>query len=64
MSTGLTIRRDAALDLVSLGAYKAGSDAKLDAALARIDDIETFLKQGKLERSEFADTCAQLAEVV
>jgi type III secretion protein N (ATPase) len=51
-------------DLVSLGAYKRGSDAKLDDALARIDAIEAFLKQGKLERSSLEDTIARLTDLV
>jgi type III secretion protein N (ATPase) len=48
-------------DLVSLGAYKKGSDPRLDAALARIDGIEAFLRQGKHERSSLEDTVAKLA---
>lgn len=32
-------------DLVALGAYKAGSDPRLDAAMAKIAAIEAFLKQ-------------------
>jgi len=55
---------EAKRDLVSLGAYKAGSDAKLDAALARIDGIEAFLKQGKREHSSFEDTVRQLHSVI
>ncbi len=33
-------------DLVSIGAYKTGSNPKLDAALGKIDQIHDFLKQG------------------
>jgi len=55
---------EAKRDLVSLGAYKAGSDAKLDAALARIAGIEAFLKQGKREHSSFEDTVRQLHSVI
>lgn len=50
-------------DLVLLGAYKKGSDAKLDAALARIDGIEAFLRQGMKEPSAFDDTLSALARV-
>ena len=32
-------------DLVALGAYAHGSNPRLDAALARIDRIESFLRQ-------------------
>ncbi len=33
-------------DLVSIGAYKAGTNSKLDYALKKIDDINGFLMQG------------------
>ena len=33
-------------DLVSIGAYKAGTNPKLDYALSKIDGIERFLTQG------------------
>ena len=51
-------------DLVSLGAYKKGSDPKLDHALAKIDAIEAFLRQGRHERTRFEDTVALLAKLV
>ncbi len=50
-------------DLVSLGAYKKGSDARLDRALTKIDAIEAFLRQGRLERTPFAETVAQLGRL-
>ncbi len=49
-------------DLVTLGAYKAGSDPKLDDALAHIDAIEAFLKQARTEHSSFDDTHAALVQ--
>lgn len=51
-------------DLVLLGAYKKGSDPKLDAAIARIDGIEAFLRQGQKEPSAFDKTLSELARVV
>ena len=33
-------------DLVSIGAYKAGTNPKLDYALSKIDGINDFLTQG------------------
>lgn len=51
-------------DLVALGAYKKGSDPRLDAALARIDGIEAFLRQGRNERAPFDATLAHLARIV
>lgn len=43
-------------DLVSLGAYKAGSDPALDAAIARMPAIEAFLRQRPETRCETDDT--------
>jgi type III secretion protein N (ATPase) len=51
-------------DLVLLGAYKKGSDPQLDAALARIEKIEAFLRQGQKEPSPFAETLARLRQAV
>ncbi len=50
-------------DLVSLGAYKKGSDARLDRALAKLDAIEAFLRQGRHERAPFAETIAALGKL-
>ena len=47
-------------DLVSLGVYKAGSDPKLDAALQRIDRIESFLKQSREESTTLDETIQAL----
>jgi len=55
---------EAKRDLVSLGAYKKGSDPKLDDALRRIDAIEAFLRQGVDERSSFDETVAKLDSLV
>ncbi len=55
---------EAKRDLVSLGAYRAGSDPKLDDALARIESIEGFLRQGKHEASPFDATRAAMSRLV
>ena len=55
---------EAKRDLVSLGAYERGSDPKLDAALARIDRLEAFLRQGKHEASDLGETLAALKALV
>ncbi len=47
-------------DLVLLGAYRAGTDTKLDAALSRIDDIEAFLRQDLEAHADFSGTVEQL----
>ena len=54
---------EAKRDLVSLGAYKKGSDAKLDAALSIIERIEAFLRQGRTESSSLEETRAKLLEL-
>ena len=45
-------------DLVSIGAYKAGTNPRLDRALAKIDPINDFLKQGVNESFTY-DQCVQ-----
>lgn len=41
--------------LVQVGEYKPGVDARNDEALAKIDDIRAFLRQGTDERTEFEE---------
>jgi len=50
-------------DLVAIGAYQAGSDPALDAALAHRSRIERFLRQPVLERSDPLQTDARLLEL-
>jgi len=42
-----------AYDLISIGAYKDGSDPKVDRAVRAIDAINEFLRQGMAERVTF-----------
>lgn len=51
-------------DLVSLGAYKAGSDPALDAAIARMPAIEAFLRQRPEARAEVTQTWQALGEAL
>ena len=51
---------EAKRDLVLLGAYESGRDRRLDEALARIDDIEAFLRQEPGETSSLAETARRL----
>jgi FliI/YscN family ATPase len=46
----------AARDLVAIGAYVRGSDAKIDRALASLDAVDAFLRQGRQERSRRRET--------
>lgn len=51
-------------DLVAIGAYVRGSMPKVDAALAALDPITAFLRQGRDERSVRAETLRRLAALV
>ncbi len=51
-------------DLVSIGAYKAGTNPKLDFALGKIDDINAFLKQGVDEAFTYEQTMAQMKRIL
>lgn len=51
-------------ELVTLGAYERGSDPRLDAALARIDAIEAFLKQDAGVRCSLEETLSGLEKLI
>ncbi|MDA3920065.1 MAG: flagellar protein export ATPase FliI [Salinisphaera sp.] len=51
-------------DLISVGAYAAGSDPTLDRAIQLYPQMETFLQQSIDERSEHDMACEQLAELL
>ncbi len=50
--------------LVKIGEYKRGADTSADEAIARIDEIRSFLKQRTDERIGFDDMLEQLHDVV
>jgi FliI/YscN family ATPase len=50
-------------DLLQLGAYVSGSNAKLDASIRARDRIMHFLRQDSREKSELADTLSSLSEI-
>ena len=50
-------------DLIQIGAYKKGSNARIDTAVGRIDSINTFLRQGSEEHSEMNATREQLVQL-
>jgi type III secretion system H+-transporting two-sector ATPase len=47
-------------DLILLGAYKRGTDARVDEALERWPAIEAWLRQGTRDRTGFEETLAGL----
>ncbi len=51
-------------DLVSIGAYKAGSNPKLDHALGKMDAINQFLMQGVNESFSYEQSLEQLRAIL
>jgi flagellum-specific ATP synthase len=54
---------EGAQDLINIGAYKAGSNPKVDWALEHIESVDAFLKQGIMENVSFEDTVGQLMKL-
>lgn len=51
-------------DLVSIGAYKSGTNPRLDYALGKMDAVNGFLTQGIDEAFTYEQTLAKMAEVL
>jgi flagellum-specific ATP synthase len=51
-------------ELIRLGAYKKGSDATVDEAIALNGPLEAFLSQDKNERTDLAGGYGRLAEIL
>jgi flagellum-specific ATP synthase len=51
-------------DLISIGAYKSGTNAELDEAINRIDKINAFLTQRKLEAFSYGETIDLMKQVL
>ena len=52
-----------AQDLINIGAYKPGSNPKVDWALKHINSVDSFLKQGISENFLLDDTVGQLLKL-
>jgi ATP synthase in type III secretion protein N len=50
-------------DLILLGAYKSGADKRVDTAIAKIDEINSFLKQATDEKSQLATSVETLKKM-
>jgi len=50
-------------DLILLGAYQYGTDTKTDYAIDKIEEVESFLKQGTQECDDFATTVQKLVDM-
>jgi flagellum-specific ATP synthase len=48
-------------DLITIGAYQRGSDPRIDGAIARWPQIESYLRQDMRERVSLANSTALLA---
>ncbi|WP_420848181.1 flagellar protein export ATPase FliI [Natranaerofaba carboxydovora] len=53
-----------ARDLIEIGAYKEGSNPRVDWALTKIDKINDFLRQGIDEKSDFESTVKELKSLI
>lgn len=51
-------------DLVHVGAYARGSNPKADRAIERIEAVQRFLAQGRMERFAMTETLEQLRRVL
>ena len=51
-------------DLVNIGAYSAGSNARIDYALSKIEEVNRFLRQGMGEAFDMETTLRQLEKLV
>ena len=58
----LAAYRDAE-DLINIGAYTAGANARIDEAVAQRDRVNLFLRQGLDERSTAEESVNALAAV-
>ena len=50
-------------DLILIGAYEAGSDPKVDYAIEKIEEVNSFLKQGVEEKVDLGETVEQLKAI-
>jgi len=53
-----------AKDLIDIGAYTPGSNPKIDAAIAHMDNILAFTRQGVEDHAGFEEMLKQLKEIV
>jgi len=51
-------------DLINIGAYVAGSNAKIDLSIKMIDQIRNFLMQDTLERANFEESVRDLEQLL
>jgi flagellum-specific ATP synthase len=62
LETLATYRRSE--DLINIGAYASGSNAKIDQAIEMIDDLNDYLKQPVMEKVSLAESRERLVSLV
>jgi flagellum-specific ATP synthase len=50
-------------DLIQIGAYAAGTNERIDKSIKAHGILESFLRQGRTEKSDFDDTLKRLADI-
>jgi flagellum-specific ATP synthase len=50
-------------DLINIGAYVKGSNPKIDYAVDKIDEVNSFLRQGTMENIPFEETVKSLTSI-
>ena len=60
---GLVSAYEEKRDLITLGAYSKGSDARLDRAIAALPEIERFLQQSPNQMASLESTASKLADI-
>ncbi len=51
-------------DLINIGAYVKGSNPRIDSAIAKIEPIRGFLRQGIEDRTRFDETLRNLGSLL
>ncbi|MCS7243513.1 MAG: flagellar protein export ATPase FliI [Candidatus Calescibacterium sp.] len=51
-------------DIISLGMYKKGTDPRIDYAIEKIDQVNSFLRQGVFEPDNIKNTIEKLIQLV
>jgi flagellum-specific ATP synthase len=59
----IAVYRDAE-DLISIGAYNKGSNTEIDRAIEKIEEINSFLKQGMYEKHDYDRTVEELMNLL
>ncbi|MFQ5579652.1 MAG: FliI/YscN family ATPase [Nitrospiria bacterium] len=58
--TDMTASYQSAEDLIHIGAYKSGSNAKIDESIERRDDIQSYLRQDIHEKADLNESLLDL----